>query len=117
MMKKPRSEGMLQKFQDYFQEIPYPKFSDLNLLVERAKIDAIYLLKPGNKDGKIVDSCPSLIHIVFLKRFLKSIDCLMLRFLNGRVKRFPIKNNPIFAYAYSRHKNYLNILGYKALVY
>jgi len=100
---------MLHKFRYTFQVIPYPKFSDFNLLVERAKIDAIYLLKSGNKDGKIVDSCPSLIHTVFLKRFLKNMDCLMLRSLNGRVKRFPIKNNSIFAYAYSRHKNHLNI--------
>jgi hypothetical protein len=61
----PGSDGVLQKFRDYFQVIPYPQFSDLNLLAERAKIDAMYLLKAGNKDGKIVDSCPSLIHAVF----------------------------------------------------
>ena len=61
----PGAQEVLDKFRKHFEVIPYSVFSDLNHLTEAAKIDALYLIKAGNKDEKMIKSCPNLVHAVF----------------------------------------------------
>lgn len=54
------------KFNNEFECYPYNKFSEIDEIVKRECIDALYLIKYGSKDDNIVINCPNLIHSVFV---------------------------------------------------
>ena len=56
---------VFKKFQDAFNLIPYDRFSELNSIVDRGMIDAMYLIKSGERDQYALPGVPNLIHAVF----------------------------------------------------
>jgi len=58
-------QSVVDKFKKHFELIPYQRFNDLNRIAEVNAIDALYLIKSGEADGKIIESVPNLIHAVF----------------------------------------------------
>jgi hypothetical protein len=61
------AKGVLEKFQQHLQLIPYTDLNDLDRLAEKNKIDRFYFLKSGEKDHYLLPSLPNLIHAVFPK--------------------------------------------------
>jgi len=57
--------SVFQKFQEEFNLIPYENFADLNSTADRGLIDAMYLIKSGERDEYILPKVPNLIHAVF----------------------------------------------------
>jgi hypothetical protein len=57
--------SVFQKFQKEFDLIPYNNFSELSLITDRGLIDAMYLIKSGERDQYILPGVPNLIHAVF----------------------------------------------------
>ena len=57
--------AVFQKFHNEFDLIPYDQFSDLNPIVDRGVIDAMYLIKSGERDDYMLPGVPNLIHAVF----------------------------------------------------
>ena len=57
--------SVFQKFYQEFQLIPYEHFSDLNKDADRTLIDAMYLIKSGERDGYMLPGVPNLVHAVF----------------------------------------------------
>ncbi len=62
---KYNEQSVVDKFRKYFELIPYQNFSDLNKVTEQNAIDAIYIIKSGERDHQIIESVPNLIHAVF----------------------------------------------------
>jgi hypothetical protein len=58
-------DGAKQKFESKFQVTGYDNFSAVDKIIEKEKVDAIYMIKGGENDGKLPGSCKSLIHAVF----------------------------------------------------
>jgi len=54
-----------QKFQREFQLIPYDQFSRVQEMPELRLVDAMYLIKSGERDDYILQGIPNLIHAVF----------------------------------------------------
>jgi len=85
----------LNKFKKHFEIIPYQQFNDINKIAEKNAIDAIYIIKSGEIDDKILESIPNLIHAVFPQKIEKSMVRYMHLFLNGSAEsvliiRFPM---------------------------
>jgi hypothetical protein len=57
--------SVFQKFQKEFNLIPYDQFSELNPIADRGIIDAMYLIKSGERDDYMLAGVPNLIHAVF----------------------------------------------------
>jgi len=57
--------SVFQKFQKEFQLIPYDQFGDVHVASELALIDAMYLIKSGERDDYSLHGVPNLIHAVF----------------------------------------------------
>jgi len=57
--------SVFQKFQKEFNLIPYDQFSELNSIADRGIIDAMYLIKSGERDDYMLPGVPNLIHAVF----------------------------------------------------
>ena len=57
--------AVFQKFHNEFDLIPYDQFSELNPIVDRGVIDAMYLIKSGERDKYALPGIPNLIHAVF----------------------------------------------------
>ena len=57
--------SVFQKFQNEFELISYDQFSELNPIVDRGVIDAMYLIKSGERDEYMLPGIPNLIHAVF----------------------------------------------------
>ena len=55
----------LDKFKTQFPVYLYNDFSEVESIVEREGIDAIYYIKAGFNDGKLVSNAKNLIHTVF----------------------------------------------------
>jgi len=62
---KNNETSVIEKFQQYFDLIPYQDFKDLNIVSEKSAIDAMYIIKSGEIDSQVVESAPNLIHAVF----------------------------------------------------
>jgi len=56
---------VFQKFQKQFNLVPYDSFSQVQESVEHGLIDAMYLIKSGERDEYVVPGIPNLIHAVF----------------------------------------------------
>ena len=57
--------SVFQKFQKEFNLIPYDQFSELNSIADHGIIDAMYLIKSGERDDYMLPGVPNLIHAVF----------------------------------------------------
>lgn len=57
--------SVFQKFQGAFRLVPYDQFKDVESLAVNYSIDAMYLIKSGERDNYIVPNIPNLIHAVF----------------------------------------------------
>jgi hypothetical protein len=57
--------GVFQKFQREFQLVPYKQFTDIQAMPELGLIDAMYLIKSGERDGYLLPGVPNLVHAVF----------------------------------------------------
>ena len=57
--------SVFQKFQKEFNLIPYDQFSELSPMADRGIIDAMYLIKSGERDDYVLPGVPNLIHAVF----------------------------------------------------
>lgn len=55
----------LEKFTNQFEVLLYDNFSQVQGWVDEYKIDAIYYIKSGLNDGKIVSNAKNLVHSVF----------------------------------------------------
>ena len=55
----------LEKFKSEFEVYLYKDFSEVSKVVDTHHIDAVYYIKAGNFDGKIVPNAKNLIHAVF----------------------------------------------------
>lgn len=57
--------SVFQKFNQEFQLVPYENFADLYKHTYHNLIDAMYLIKSGERDGYMLPGVPNLIHAVF----------------------------------------------------
>lgn len=57
--------SVFQKFNKEFHLIPYDRFSEIQNSVDRGLIDAMYLIKSGERDDYAVPGIPNLVHAVF----------------------------------------------------
>jgi hypothetical protein len=55
----------LNKFENRFKVILYNNFSEVEKIVEEENIDAIYYIKAGYNDGRLINNTKNLIHSVF----------------------------------------------------
>jgi len=56
---------VFQKFQEKFRLVAYDHFDDVKAMPELGLIDAMYLIKSGERDDYILPGVPNLIHAVF----------------------------------------------------
>ncbi|QWD33991.1 hypothetical protein G6676_01595 [Polynucleobacter paneuropaeus] len=56
---------VVSKFEKHFKLIPYESIDQLSKLAEQEKIDLMYFIKSGERDGDIITSVPCAIHVVF----------------------------------------------------
>jgi hypothetical protein len=56
---------VIEKFKSNFELVPYSDFSEVRRLAHNKQIDAMYLIKSGERDGRFFSEIPSLIHAVF----------------------------------------------------
>ncbi len=54
-----------QRFRDRFPLYLYNDFSDVEQIVDQENIDAVYYIKAGNNDGKLVSNARNCVHVVF----------------------------------------------------
>lgn len=57
--------AVIEKFKLSFELIPYSDFSEVSRLALNNHLDALYLIKSGEKDGRFISEVPSLVHAVF----------------------------------------------------
>jgi glycosyltransferase involved in cell wall biosynthesis len=55
----------LDKFKEKFKVYLYDDFSEVEDIIEKENIDAIYYIKSGENDGKLVSNAKNLVHTVF----------------------------------------------------
>jgi len=55
----------LEKFKSQFPVYLYENFSEVESIVNQEQVDAVYYIKAGENDGKLVDNTKNLIHAVF----------------------------------------------------
>lgn len=55
----------LEKFKNKFQVFLYNNFSEVEDIIEQERVDAIYYIKAGFNDGKLVNNTKNLVHAVF----------------------------------------------------
>lgn len=55
----------LEKFKNQFQVFLYNDFSEVENIIKQERVDAIYYIKAGFNDGKLVKNAKNLIHSVF----------------------------------------------------
>ncbi|HYK79306.1 MAG TPA: hypothetical protein VEU95_06740 [Micropepsaceae bacterium] len=56
---------VIEKFQKHFPVHAYADFSELDGIIGTARCDRAYFIKAGNKDGKVSNTVPTLVHAVF----------------------------------------------------
>jgi hypothetical protein len=56
---------VLKKFQAHFNVIGYDNHAQLMQLADKEKIDLVYFIKSGNRDGDLINTVPSAVHAVF----------------------------------------------------
>lgn len=55
----------VEKFRAEFSVHLYNSFSEMNVLADKLKLDAVYYQKAGSMDGKLVSNVQNLVHAVF----------------------------------------------------
>jgi hypothetical protein len=55
----------LDKFKEKFKVYLYNDFSEVEGIIEKENVDAIYYIKSGENDGKLVTNAKNLVHTVF----------------------------------------------------
>ena len=55
----------LDKFKEKFKVYLYNDFSEVEGIIEKENVDAIYYIKSGENDGKLVTNAKNLVHAVF----------------------------------------------------
>jgi hypothetical protein len=55
----------LEKFKAQFPVYLYENFSEVEAIVDQERVDAIYYIKAGSNDGKLVSNAKNLVHTVF----------------------------------------------------
>lgn len=56
---------VVQKFKNHFKLIAYESITQLTKLAEQERLDLLYFIKSGERDGDIISSVPCAIHAVF----------------------------------------------------
>jgi hypothetical protein len=56
---------VVHKFKSHFKLIPYENIEQLAKLAEQEKLDLLYFIKSGERDGDIISNVPCAIHAVF----------------------------------------------------
>jgi len=56
---------VVEKFKKHFKLISYENIDQLSTLAEQEKLDLMYFIKSGERDGDIISSVPCAIHVVF----------------------------------------------------
>lgn len=62
---KDNNPTVIEKFNKNFDLVPYNEFKELDRFVERKAVEAIYIIKSGERDFQFIESTPNLIHAVF----------------------------------------------------
>lgn len=57
---------VIKKFEAKFKVYAYEKFTEIDAIIVKEKINYFYNIKYGTRDDKLVKSCPNLIHGVFV---------------------------------------------------
>ena len=57
--------SVFEKFQREFHLIPYEQFSEIQAMPQLALVDAMYLIKSGERDDYILPGIPNVLHAVF----------------------------------------------------
>ena len=57
--------AVIQKFAQHFKLFPYRDIKELANLADREKIDLLYMIKSGARDGDLIDNVPCAVHAVF----------------------------------------------------
>jgi hypothetical protein len=55
----------LEKFKNQFPVYLYENFSEVEAIIEQERVDAVYYIKAGFNDGKLVNNAKNLVHTVF----------------------------------------------------
>lgn len=55
----------LDKFKEKFKVYLYRSFSEVESIIEKENVDAVYYIKSGENDGKLVTNAKNLVHAVF----------------------------------------------------
>jgi len=61
----PSEPTVIEKFSKHFKLLPYQDHSHLARLADQEKIDLLYFIKSGERDGDIISNVPCAIHAVF----------------------------------------------------
>jgi hypothetical protein len=61
----PSEPTVIEKFSKHFKLLPYQSNADLARLADQEKIDLLYFIKSGERDGDIISNVPCAIHAVF----------------------------------------------------
>ena len=63
--RRENAPQVIEKFQKHFPVHGYADFSELDGIIGTARCDRAYFIKAGNKDGKVSNTVPTLVHAVF----------------------------------------------------
>jgi len=61
----PSEPTVVEKFSKYFKLLPYQDNQHLARLADQEKIDLLYFIKSGERDGDLISNVPCAIHAVF----------------------------------------------------
>jgi len=61
----PSEPTVVEKFSKYFKLLPYQDNQHLAHLADQEKIDLLYFIKSGERDGDLISNVPCAIHAVF----------------------------------------------------
>lgn len=61
----PSEPTVVSKFQKHFKIFPYQDMDHLALLADQEKLDLLYFIKSGERDGNIIGNVPCAVHAVF----------------------------------------------------
>lgn len=56
-------EAIVKRYYEYYT---FDSFEEVDTIVKEKKIDALYIIKSGQNDGRIAKNCPTLVHAVFV---------------------------------------------------
>ena len=86
---------VLKKFQAHFNVIGYENHAQLMKLADKEKIDLAYFIKSGNRDGDLIDTVPSAVHVVFPTKKLNFMGIALHLCRSGWQKSIPIMQCPM----------------------